>query len=187
ERGCDLLRGDLARTVNPITRNGLDASLERFDEHAALARALRRKRHLCERLVDQESRGHEARCARGLDPSELAVKLLRVRLQSCEIGLRVCGVLDAMLDVEICANVLNDDVRRVAPATDGHIAVGEGEPLERCRIRAANNLDARASRMGEPRRVDGADLLEVCTNLVGDLLLALSRAIGQLRSEDGPR
>src|SRR6185503_8549244 len=133
ERGCDLLRGDLARTVNPITRNGLDASLERFDEHAALARALRRKRHLCERLVDQESRGHEARCARGLDPSELAVKLLRVGLQSCEIGLSVCGVLDAMLgveksgNVEICANVLNDDVRRVAPATDGHIAVGEGE------------------------------------------------------------
>ena len=53
------------------------------------------RRHLRQRLVDQERRRHEARGARRLHAAELAVELLRIRLQPREIRLGVGGVLDA--------------------------------------------------------------------------------------------
>ena len=76
------------------------------------------------------------RSPRGLDASELAVQLLRVRLEACEIRFGVGSVLDAMLgveetrDVEVGADVLNDCVGRVAPAADRDIAIGQCESLD---------------------------------------------------------
>ena len=171
----------------------LRAPFDRLDERAAFARVLRPRAHLPERLVDQECRGHEARGARGLYPAELAVELLRIRLESCEVGLGVGGVLDSMLgvekprDIEIRADVLNDHIGRVAPASDGHIAVGEREPLERRRIGAPNDLDAGAGGVGEPGRVEGVDPLQVRTKLARDPLLSLRRAIAELRSKGRSR
>ena len=82
--------------------------------------------------------------------------------------------------VEIGADILDDDIRRVAPASDGHVAVRERESLERRRIRAANHLDARARAMGEPRRVHGVGPLEIARELRRDPLLSRGGAIGEL-------
>ena len=114
--------------------------------------------HLRQRLVDQERRRHEAGAARRLHAAELAVELLRVRLQPREIGLGVGGVLDRMIaveearDVEIRADVLNDDVRRVAPAADGDVAVRQREAFERRGVGAAHDLDAGARGMRQALR-----------------------------------
>ena len=83
-----------------------------------------RERHLRQRLVDQERRRHEPGRARRLHAAKLAVELLRVGLQPGQIRVGVRGVLDAVIgiekarDVEIGADVLDDDVRRVAPSAD---------------------------------------------------------------------
>ena len=109
--------------------------LDGLDERPAFAGVLRRQAHLPQRLVDQEGRRHEPRCARGLHPAKLAVELLGIGLQPREIGLGVGGVLDAMVaveearDVEIGADVLDDDVGRVAPAANRDVAVREREAL----------------------------------------------------------
>ena len=116
-----------------------------------------RQRHLRQRLVDQERRRHEPAAARRLHPAELAVELLRVRLQARQIRLGVGGVLDGMVaveearDVEIGADVLNHDVRRVAPAADGDVAVGQREAFERRGVGAAHDLDAGARRRARGR------------------------------------
>jgi len=86
-------------------------------------------------------------------------------------------------DIQIRADVLNDDVRRVAPTADGDVAVGEGKPFECRRVGASNNLDAGAHRMREPRRIQGLRAIEVGANLLGNLLLSLCGAIGELRSQ----
>ena len=187
ERGRDLACCDRPRALGPGAGNVLGAPFDGLDEHPAFARVLRRETHLPQRLVDQERRGHEARGARGLHPAELAVELLRVGLESREIRLGVSGVLDSMLgvekprDIEIRADVLNDHIGRVAPASDGHIAVGEREPFERRCIGASNDLDAGARGVGEPGRVEGVDPRQVGAKLVRDLLLSLRRAIAELR------
>ena len=94
--------------------------------------------------------GTQPGAARRLHPAELAVELLRVGLQPREIRLGVGGVVDAMVavqearDVEIGADVLNDDVGRVAPAADRDVAVRQREAFERRGIGAAHDLDAGA-------------------------------------------
>ena len=105
-----------------------------------------------------------------LHSSELAVELLRVRLQTREIRFGVGCVLDAMVaveearNVEIRADVLNDDVRRVAPAADGDVAVRQREPFERRRVRAAHDFDAGARRVRQPpcrRTVDARQIVPI--------------------------
>ncbi len=158
ERRRDLLRGDRrARARAQLPGMFFVRRSMRLDERPAFARVLRRERHLRQRLVDQERRRHEPARARRLHAAELAVELLRVRLQPRQIRLGVSGVLDAMIaveearDVEIGADVLDDDVRRVAPAADRDVAVGEREALERRRIGAAHDLDAGARRRARGR------------------------------------
>ena len=56
--------------------------------------------------------------------------------------------------VEIGADVLDHDVRRVAPAADRDVAIGQGEAFERGAIGAAHDFDAGARRVGEAGGVD---------------------------------
>ena len=90
-------------------------------------------------------------------------------------------------DVEIGADVLDDDVRRVAPAADRDVAVRQREAFERRRIGAAHDLDAGARRVREARRVEGVDALQVGAHLRRQALLPLRGAIGELRSQRRPR
>src|SRR5438045_2882208 len=90
-------------------------------------------------------------------------------------------------DVEISADVLDDDIRRVAPASDRDVAVRQREAFERCRVRAFHHLEARARGVRESARVEGVESLQVCAKLSGDLLLARGGAIGQLGSKSRSR
>ena len=56
--------------------------------------------------------------------------------------------------VEIGADILDDDVGRVAPAADGDVAIGQGEAFERGRVGAADDLDAGPRRVAERGGVD---------------------------------
>jgi hypothetical protein len=85
--------------------------------------------------------------------------------------------------VEIGADVLDDDVRRVAPATDRYVAVRQGESLERRRIRAANDVDARTHVMRQARGIQGVRSLETALEMHHDLLLAGSGAIAELTAK----
>ena len=146
-----------------------------------------------QRLVNQERRRHEPRCARRLHAPKLSVELLRIRLQPRQIRLGVSGVLDSMIavqearDVEIGADVLNDDIRRVAPAANRDVAVGERETFERRRIGTSHDLEAGAHRMREAARVEGVDALQVGAKLLRHPLLPLGGAIGELGSKSRSR
>ena len=158
QRGRDFFRGDRARPVRPgagnfrVIRGLLRPPLDRLDEGTTFACALRRQRHLRQRLVDQERRRHEPAGARRLHPTELAIELLRIGLQPREIRFGVGRVVDAMLavqearDVEIGADVLDDDVGRVAPAANRDVAVRQREAFKRRGIGAAHDLHAGAHR-----------------------------------------
>ena len=134
---------------------------------------------MSQRLVNQERRGHESRGARGLHAAKLSVELLRIRLQPRQIRLGVGGVLDSMVaiqearDVEIRTHVLNDDIRRVAPAANGDVAIRKREPFERRRIGTSYHLDAGAQCMREAGRVEGVDAVQVGANLLREALLSL--------------
>ena len=137
DRRRHLLRGNRPRAVGPLAGDARRPSRDRFDERAAFARALRGHPHLGERLVDQKRRRHQAGAAGGLHPGQLSVQLDRVRLQPRQIRLGVGGVLDRMVaveesrDVEIRTNVLDHDVRRVAPSADRDVAVWQPEAVGR--------------------------------------------------------
>ena len=89
--------------------------------------------------------------------------------------------------VEVCADILNDHIRRVAPAAHRYVAVGQREPFERFRISAANDFDTGSSGMGESCRVEGVDPLQITTKLVCDLLLSLCRSVAKLRTKSRSR
>ena len=158
------------------------------------SRAFFAERRICaSALSRRKAGGTRPESARGLHAAELSIELLRIRLQPSEIRLGVGGVLDAMFavegarDVEIGADVLDDDVRRVAPAADGHVAVRQRETVERRGVRAANDLDAGARRVREPGRVDGVDAGQVGTHVRRRAALPLRRTVGELRPQGGSR
>ena len=94
-------------------------------------------------LSIRKAGGTSPSAARSLHAAELAIELLRVRLQPREIRLGVGGVVDPMFaiqearDIQIGADVLDHDVRCIAPAADRHVAVRKREPLECNRIGAS--------------------------------------------------
>ena len=90
-------------------------------------------------------------------------------------------------DIEIRADVLNDHIRRVAPASDSHVAIGERESLERRGIRASDDLDAGAGRVGSPDVLAALTLRQVRTKQVRNPLLSLRRPIGELRAKGRSR
>ncbi len=90
-------------------------------------------------------------------------------------------------DVEIGADILDDDVRRVAPAADGDVAIRKRETVERCRIRAPHDLEAGARRVREAARVEGVDAIEIHPKLFRQTPLALRGAIGEHGSQCGSR
>ena len=114
---------------------------------------------------------------------------LRVRLQPREVGLRVRRTLDRVVaveesrDVEIRADVLDDDVGGVAPAADGDVAIGEREALECGGVRAAHDVDAGAGGVREPLRVERLRSIQVSPDLCRGALLPGFGAIGQLRAQ----
>ena len=115
---------------------------------------------LPDRLVEQEGGRDQALLPGCANPLDLAVELGRILRQAAEIGLRVAAFLDRVIGVErarrvdIGADILDHDIRRVAPAADGDVAIGQGETLERGRIGASDNLDAGADREGSADSVD---------------------------------
>ncbi len=139
--------GPVAGDVLAFVRRSIDSTTE-----PPFARVLHRQRHLRQRLVEQEGRRHQAGAARRLNATEFAVELRGERLQPREVRLGVRGRLDQVIavqearDVEIRADVLDHDVRRVAPAADRDVAVGKREAFERRGVRTAHDLDAGARR-----------------------------------------
>ena len=177
ERRRDLLRGDRPRALGPVARECSSSAASIDSTSDPPSRAFFAESVICASALSIRNAGGtrpapRAACIR----PELAVELLRVRLQPREVRLGVRRVLDRMIaveearDVEIRADVLDDDVRRVAPAADGDVAVGEREALERGRVRAAHDLDAGARRRARGRFASnaltplqvGADLCRRC-------------------------
>ena len=159
ERRRDLLRRDRPGALGPVAGNVLRPPLDRLDERRRPRARSSPTGVICASALSiRNAGGTRPAAARRLHAAELAVELLRVRLQPREIRLGVGGVLDRMIaveearDVEIGADVLDDDVRRVAPAADGDVAVRQREALERRGVGAAHDLDAGARRVREAGR-----------------------------------
>ena len=178
----------------PVAGNVLRAPLDRLDERAAFARVLRRETSSAPapcRSGTPAARAPRARaaCMRPSSPSScFAYDCSRARYASASAAFSIAMIaVEEARDVEIGADVLNDDVRRVAPAADRDVAVGQREAFERRRIGAAHDLDAGARGMREAARVEGVDALQVGANLRRHPLLSLRGAIGQLRSKRRPR
>jgi hypothetical protein len=90
-------------------------------------------------------------------------------------------------DVEVRADILDDDIRGDAPPPDGHIAIRQSEPLQSGRISAPDDLKSRADGMRQPVASERAYLLQIPSKLAGNTLLTLSRSIGKLGAQRGPR
>jgi hypothetical protein len=141
---------------------------------------------LWQRFVNQECRRHEPLAARRLHPAKLALELPGIRLQPGEIGLGVCGRLDRMVtvektgNIEICADVLNHHVGRIAPAADRDVAVWQREALDCDCVRTPHDLDAGASGVRQPGRIERLRTLQILPDLVRDPLLSFGRTIAEL-------
>ena len=91
-----------------------------------------------------------------------------------EVGLGVGPVLDRVVGVEelrrvdVGADVLDHDIRRVAPAADGDVPVGLRKAFERGAVRALHDFDAGLRREGEAAGIDcfraGQVRLECCSD-----------------------
>jgi hypothetical protein len=192
ERRSDLLCRDAPRPPRPVSRNRLGAPLDRFHQLSALAGPLRRAAQLIEGLVEQKHRWHQPHLLRRPGPVQLAIELRWQRLQPRQVGFGVGGVLDPVVavqeprDIEVCPHILYHHVRRVAPAADGDIAVGQRETLQCGRIGAPHHGHAGAHHMREPRRVDGVDPLEIPLDLPSQPRLPLGGAIEEAGPQAGP-
>ena len=193
EHRRNLLRGDGPRAPRPVPGDVLRPPRERIDERPAITCIACGERHLTHGLVDQERRRDKPRRARRLHALELSIELLRVRLQPRKIRLGIGSALDAMIgieeprDVEIGADILDDDVRRVAPAPDRHVAIWKRETVERRRVRAPHYLEGGTRCVREAARVEGVDAIQVYSKLVRQAPLALRGAIGEHGSQCGSR
>jgi hypothetical protein len=96
-------------------------------------------------LSIRNARRHEPLAARRLDAAQLAIELLRIRLQSRQIGVGISGVLNRMIAVEkarniqVGADVLDHHVRRIAPAADRDVSVRQRKAVRRGLIGAAHD------------------------------------------------
>src|SRR6476620_2002398 len=90
-------------------------------------------------------------------------------------------------DIQIRADVLNDDVRRIAPAADRDVAVGECEPLERDTVRRLDDFEARAGGVRESSCIEAVDPRQIVPDLIRDATFSGLRSVGQLRPEGGSR
>ena len=130
-------------------------------------RVLRRDAELIERFVGKEYGRNDALGAGRTQPLELAVELAGILREAAEIGFGVGRGFDWVIGVEevrsvdVCADVLDHDVGRVAIAADGDVAVREGEALERGAVGAADGVDAGADGEGEAGFVDRFDARQV--------------------------
>ena len=88
--------------------------------------------------------------------------------------------------IEIGADILDDDIGRVAPAADRDVAIGQSETLERGAIGAAHDLDAGARGEGQGGRVHGFGAGEVGANYRLDPVLPGLAAVGQARAQRRP-
>ena len=96
------------------------------------------------------------------------------------------GVEEAR-DVEIGADILNDDVRCIPPSPDRDITIRQRETFKCRSIRAAHDLEARPSRMRKGAGVKGIDAIEVGAQLVRDAPLSFEGAVGEEGSQRCPR
>ncbi len=189
ERRSDRLCRNRSCARRPVAGDVFRPPLDRLDERAAEARALRRRFELCQRLVEKNRRRHESLGARRLDAAQLAVELRRIRLQAREVrvGIRrvsylVLGVEESR-DVEIRADVLNDDVGRVAPAADSHVAVRQRETVERDVVGALHHRDTGARPVRKVRRVDRIEPGEIRANRGGNAVLSGGRSVAEPGTE----
>src|SRR5690606_26010479 len=132
---------------------------------------------------------HQPGTARGTHALEFAVQDGRILLHPCQPGLRILCRLDLVLalekagDVEIRADVLDDDVGRVAPATHGDVAVRQGETIECRAIRALHHVERRARLARVPCRVEAGRTVEVVAQRARDGLLPGRGAVRKLRTQ----
>ena len=86
-------------------------------------------------------------------------------------------------DVEIRADVLNDDVGRVAPAADRDVAVRQRETLD-CEIeRTFHDRDTRARRVRQARSLNRIEPGQIRAKRGGNAILSGGRSIGEPRAE----
>src|SRR5918995_1475857 len=103
-----------------------------------------------------------------------------------EIGLGVVAAVDLVLGieearhVEIGADILDDDVGRVAPAADRDVAIGQLEAFERGRIGAPDDFDAGACGVRQARDVDRIGPHQIGSNGLCQTLLADARTVAEL-------
>ncbi len=179
KRRCDLAGHDLAGTRVPVAGDvlRLRPADEQFYEAAALLRILEGDTELGDRPVGEEGGRNEPLRSGGAKPSHLAVELRRILRKSREVGFGVGAGLDRMIGVEelrgvdVGADVLDDDVGRIAIAADGDVAVRERKSLEAGAVGALHDLDAGAGWETERGRVDRLGPLEIGGDHLGKALL----------------
>ncbi len=162
-------------------------------ETAAFARSLHAHRHLGERLVDQEGRRDQPLAGSMSEPTELTVELGRIAVETGKIGLGIRRIFHRMIGVEkarhveIGADVLNDHIGCVAPASDRDVAIGQRKSFERSAIGRAHDLDAGAGGMIKRGRIDRFGASEIGAKDGREPLLAGLAAVGKTRAQDRAR
>jgi hypothetical protein len=89
-------------------------------------------------------------------------------------------------DVEIGTYVLNDDIRRVAPAAYRGVSIGKGKSFERSGVGTLNDVQTGADCEGEARQAECLDPLQIDANLICRALPPCGGTIGKLRSQRRP-
>jgi hypothetical protein len=90
-------------------------------------------------------------------------------------------------DIEIRADVLNDDVRRVAPAAGGDVTVWKRKAFERSGVHTPHNLDARAHVVRKPAGFERVQPVEIGAERCRNGLLSRSGTVLKLRTQRCPR
>ena len=92
---------------------------------------------------------------------------------------RVVGV-EKLRRIDVCADILDHDIGRVAPAADGDVAIGQRKTLECGRVSALTTSTLVRTGKESVRRVDCFGTREIGLERGGDALLAGGRTVSEL-------
>ena len=179
-------------TFLPVTWDSHCAPGQRGYERAAAVSQLRdRALHLVDSASQQKiGRDQPCRLCRS-DPIQFSVELGRQLRKPVTIGLSIVRCLDRMAgiqkagNIEIGSDVLDYDIRRVAPTTDRHVSIGQSETFKRARIRGFDHGEAGLRARIERRPIHRAHLHKAPPQQVRQFRYALLRLVRQAMAQTG--
>ena len=131
-------------------------------------------------FFDKESRRKQSFACRIFQTPRLAIQYRCIGRQAREIGFGICRIADGVVAIEETGNIkirtdiLDDDIRRVAPAAHCDVAIGQGESIQRHAICAFDHCEACAGGLSETGFVERAHAFQIGGKGIGYRFLARS-------------